>query len=221
MHESPKLREPLQFRPRPVGARYGMRAVLGAACALATWATAASASADTLIINRPGYHPRYSFEAEPHLLVGFIDPPGAAHGNGVGVGFRGTVQIVENGFVPKINNSVGIGFGVDWLHYGLGGSYCKNYDLQNRCSRWDDNRAVDTLWLPVVLQWNFWLSRNWSVFGEPGLALRYEGNSGGDHRMHPEFLHLYLGGRYHFTDTVTLTMRVGYPTFSVGVSFLL
>ena len=28
------------------------------------------------------------------------------------------------------------------------------------------------------------------------------------------------GGRYHFTDSLALTMRIGYPTFSLGVSFL-
>lgn len=155
------------------------------------------------------------------MLVGFIDPPGAAHGNGFGVGFRGAVQIVDNGFVPKINNSVAIGFGLDWLHYGRSGSYCRARDLQGGCARLDDDRSVDAVWLPVVLQWNFWLSRNWSVFGEPGLALRYEGNSGGDRRFHPEFIQFYAGGRYHFADTIALTMRVGYPTFSVGVSFLM
>ena len=31
----------------------------------------------------------------------------------------------------------------------------------------------------------------------------------------------YLYYRYVFSDAVTLTMRVGYPTFSIGASFLL
>ena len=31
----------------------------------------------------------------------------------------------------------------------------------------------------------------------------------------------YAGARFHFTDRITLTMRVGYPDFSLGVSFLL
>jgi hypothetical protein len=30
-----------------------------------------------------------------------------------------------------------------------------------------------------------------------------------------------VGGRYHFSDTMTLTMRLGYPDIlTVGVSFL-
>jgi hypothetical protein len=32
---------------------------------------------------------------------------------------------------------------------------------------------------------------------------------------------IYAGGRFHFTEHITLTMRVGHPTASVGVSFLL
>jgi hypothetical protein len=28
------------------------------------------------------------------------------------------------------------------------------------------------------------------------------------------------GGRYHFTERIALTMRVGYPWFALGVSFL-
>ena len=34
-----------------------------------------TASADTSVIKRPGAHPRYSFEAEPHLLFGAFDGP--------------------------------------------------------------------------------------------------------------------------------------------------
>lgn len=39
---------------------------------------------------------------------------------------------------------------------------------------------------------------------------------------HPE-VHppVYADGRFHFTDRITLTMRIGHPTASVGVSFLL
>jgi hypothetical protein len=32
---------------------------------------------------------------------------------------------------------------------------------------------------------------------------------------------LFVGGRYNFTDRIALTMRVGYPEFSVGLSIFL
>jgi hypothetical protein len=140
------------------------------------------ALADQSTIKVPGAHPDYSFEAEPHLLVAPFDDfrPG--------VGFRGTIELVDNGFVSSINNTVGIGFGADW--------------------------SRDHFRVPVVMQWNFWLSRNWSVFGEPGALIDF----GDKTRAHPAF---YAGGRFHFSERVALTMRVGHPTASVGVSFLL
>jgi hypothetical protein len=64
------------------------------------------------------------------------------------------------------------------------------------------------------MQWNFWLSENWSVFGEPGGLIDFDKDK---LKPKPAF---YAGGRFHFSDDVTLTMRVGHPTASVGVSFL-
>ena len=91
---------------------------------------------------------------------------------------RRTLELVDNGFVSSINNTVGIGFGLDWLSPG--------------------DRNV--FWVPVVMQWNFWLSDEWSVFGEPGGGL-YFGKASG---FSPAF---YAGGRYHFNDAIALTMR--------------
>ena len=173
------------------------------------------AHADTLIIKNPGDHSRYVFEAEPHLLVGWADPPGIASGAGIGLGFRGTVVLVNNGFVSSINNSIGIGFGADWVHYSHRNDYCTG-GPNGGC--YSDSQSVNNLWFPVVMQWNFFLSRQWSVFGEPGLAIRYTGfQNGHDVQVDPAF---FAGGRWHFSDSMTLTMRLGYPTISVGVSFM-
>jgi len=173
------------------------------------------AHADTSIIKSPGDHSRYVFEPEPHLLLGYIDAPGVASGAGVGLGFRGTVILVNNGFVRSINNSVGIGFGIDWVHYSHRNDYCSP-NPNGGC--YSDSQSVNNLWFPVVMQWNFFLSRQWSVFGEPGVAVRYTGFQGGhDTQLEPAF---FAGGRWHFSDSMTLTMRLGYPTISVGVSFM-
>lgn len=154
---------------------------------LALVTVAVPAAADQSVIKRPGAHPSYVFEAEPHVLVDLFDDfvPG--------VGFRGTFEIVDNGFISKINNTVGVGVGADLT----------------------DN----TLMVPVVMQWNFWLSRNWSVFGEPGVALKFRDRGKDDTKVDPFIV--YAGGRFHFSDRVTLTMRAGRPLASVGVSFLL
>jgi hypothetical protein len=173
------------------------------------------AHADTSIIKSPGDHSRYVFEPEPHLLLGWVDAPGPATGAGIGAGFRGTVILVNNGFVRSINNSVGIGFGVDWVHYSHRNDWC-NGGPNGSCG--SNSASVNNLWFPVVMQWNFFLSRQWSVFGEPGLAVRYTGFQGGsDTQLEPAF---FAGGRWHFSDSMALTMRLGYPTISVGLSFM-
>ena len=192
--------------------------LLAFALAIGALSLSARAHADTMIIRNPGDHSRYAFEAEPHLLLGLINPPGPASGTGFGLGFRGTVKLVDNGFVPTINNSIGIGFGADWVHYGGGGQVCVTDSGPSGVRTCANSDAVSELWFPVVMQWNFFLSRQWSVFGEPGLAFRYQSVPGfRDLTVDPQ---LYLGGRWHFSDQMALTMRLGYPTFSVGVSFM-
>lgn len=141
------------------------------------------AAADQSVIKNPGDHPSYFFEAEPHVLIAPFDKFAP------GVGFRGTIELIDNGFVQSINNTVGIGFGADFTE--------------------------DNVRIPIVMQWNFWLSRNWSVFGEPGGVLRFKKG-----KFQPE-PGIYAGGRFHFTEFISLTMRVGHPTASVGVSLFL
>jgi hypothetical protein len=176
-------------------------------------------------IKQPGQRPHYYFEAEPHLLVGLFDPPGFGDDTGLGVGFRGSLDIVKDGFIPKLNDSIGIGFGLDYLRYdGWQGprGRCEEFvsgpsgtPVCVRVSGGFDG-DVDYFYVPVVMQWNFWLHRRWSVFGEPGAALYVED---GDVDFQPFVL--YAGGRFHITDYIALTLRLGYPTFSFGVSFLL
>jgi hypothetical protein len=166
---------------------FARRVLAPCLAALAPVLYAGSAQADQMVIKFPGQHPSYVFEAEPHALVApfneFVP----------GVGFRGTVEIVDNGFVATINNTVGITFGVDYAHKGV--------------------------WFPIAMQWNFWLSRKWSVFGEPGVSIRAGGDLPKEAKL--GWFAFWAGGRYHFTDHIALTMRIGHPTLSVGVSFLL
>lgn len=177
---------------------------------------APSAAADTSTIKRPGAHPRYTLEAEPHFSIGVGNAPGPAGGNGFGPGGRVTLELVDNGFVSSINNTVGIGFGADLLFWGDADvDVCTGPPNARTCVR--ESRDYRELVLPVVMQWNFWVSRNWSVFGEPGIAYRFRRNA--EDRLDPFVM--YAGGRYHFSDAMSLTMRVGYPSVSVGVSFLL
>ena len=162
--------------------------------AMSTFAVATSlalssvAMADESIIKHPGQHPHHVAELEPHLTLGVgheADP------FGIGLGFRATFTVLQNGFVPSINNSIGVGVGIDVFGDRLGSGL-----------------------VPVVMQWNFWLTRRWSVFGEPGIAIGFG-------RRNQVWPHFAGGARFHFTDRIALTMRVGYPAVTVGVSFFL
>jgi hypothetical protein len=176
---------------------------------LVALAVAPPARADDTI-KRPGDHPAYSVEAEPHLVLGWDDVYAS---DGFGVGGRFSIPIVDNGFVPSINNSVAIGFGLDLLHYD---SCWYNAD----CS-------ANYIHIPVVMQWNFYVSQHWSVFGEPGLVIfhgffddcPFQNGCPGRPRETSVEPALYLGGRYHFSDRMSLTMRIGFPSISVGISF--
>jgi hypothetical protein len=185
----------------------------------------ASATAQS-IIERPGLHEPYRVELEPHLLLGAFVPPGDGTGAGLGGGLRASLVVVDKGFVPTINDSVAIGFGIDGLHYfgngNVTGGTCSRYVAgaggMRVCSEVSGVRGGSSnyVFFPAVMQWNFFLTRRWSVFGEPGLALYWF-----DYSSVGVTPTLFAGGRYHFSDRVTLTMRIGYPTFSVGLSILL
>ncbi len=205
-----------------------LRRIIFLGILLAAGLAARSASAEDLIIKRPGDHPVYSVEIEPHLTLAFFIP--SAGSSGVGLGGRFTIPIVKNGFISSINNSVGIGFGIDWISYN--GCY----------RRWGNPYSCPNFQafvLPVVMQWNFFLSTHWSVFGEPGLAIHVNnygacvdyyvddrgrrisydcGSAPGRIGLDPFIL--FVGGRYHFSETVALTMRIGWPYASIGVSFM-
>jgi hypothetical protein len=154
---------------------------------LSTVGLSNQALADEVVIDQPGQHTEYVLELEPHVL---LEP---FYGPLPGAGFRGTIELIDNGFVPSINNTVGLGFGADVTQ--------------------------NSLWIPIVLQWNFFLSNRWSVFGEPGAAIIIYDNERDPTVI--DYFSFYAGGRWHFSERATLTMRVGRPAFSLGISFLL
>jgi hypothetical protein len=215
----------MHFQPTPAVpsleravARFAVSLII----ALAALVSSRAARAEESIIKSPGQHPTYSVELEPHLAFGFFVP---SAGSGVGIGGRVTIPIVRNGFVKSINNSVGIGFGLDWIHYS-GCFFVRD--------EFGDCAALNRVWIPVVMQWNFYLSNHWTVFGEPGLAITYS-DWGGDcvvangnrvficgpspNRVDLQPVIIFLGGAFRFSQGASLTMRVGWPYASIGVSF--
>ncbi len=187
-----------------------------AAAAIAvTLATVALAPRDARAddtISTPGDHPSYRIELEPHLTLGWDNVYASS---GVGLGGRFSIPVVQNGFIPSLNNSIAVSFGVEFLHY----AGC--YRLSNQAC------GANYLFFPVAMQWNFFVARQWSVFGEPGFAIFQGffhecGNTPGcvDAPSLGWRPTLAVGGRYHLSEHVALTARVGYPAITLGASFM-
>jgi len=178
------------------------------------------------IVRQPGNHPDYAFEIEPHLAFQWANRIGSDDGFGPGVRFN--IPFVHNGPISTINNNMGITFGLD-LTFGGGGYGC--YPIDRRVPGRDC--SVTELWLPVAMQWNFFLTKNISVFGEPGFAIAHrrwtypwycQGNNYlcdetvSDTTLEPV---LFGGGRFMFSDKVGATVRIGFPMISAGINILL
>ena len=201
------------------------RQILGIAVAACASVYVGQAHAQS-IIKQPGNHPAYAVDLEPHLLFNWDDS--YYSGGGYGLGLRATIPFLRNGPIPNINNDMGIGFGLDWATRGSCNRYypipAYNYGYYD-CSAY-------SIYVPVVLQWNFYLTDIITVYGEPGLAFRYSHvsysyyvangviQSWSDSSTDP--VPVFGGGaKFMFGKTVGLNVRIGYPYFSVGASFLL
>ncbi len=106
---------------------------------------------------------------------------------------------------------------------GIGAGFAGTFNVANHgfINRLNDSVGVgfaanwltnDHFILSGGMQWNFWFTEHWSAFGEVGLAF-----GAGDKIFWPNGA---AGGRYAFNDTIALTLRLGFPASSFGVSFL-
>ncbi len=194
-----------------------------ASAAAATLAAPAAAAAQTLGGGTPGAS-SYTLELEPHLVAGLADPPGRGVGQGAGAGMRGSIVVSHYGFLRNGKDSIAVGFGVDFLHYGGndnnlfgscihrepgpgGTSVCTEVDVPGGPRNY--------VFIPVVMQWSLWATPQFSAFAEPGLAAFFASHGGGA-GVAPN---LAVGGRFRPSDAITLVLRIGWPTTTLGASF--
>jgi hypothetical protein len=188
-----------------------------------TWLVATSGYAQ---IDRPNGHAHYAVEVEPHLVVQWSDQP-AWNSDGIGVGLRGSIPVMQDGPVTTINNSLALGFGLDWAHLG---SNCYGPGPNPGPAR---NCSANDFWVPLVVQWNFYFSDLISAFPELGLGIQHTSwdgaycsrggrtvfcNGGGHTDVN---LVLWLGVRFHLSRAFALTLRLGTPSLLLGASFFL
>jgi hypothetical protein len=154
----------------------------------------------------------YPLELEPHFSFGAENVYGAS---GFGAGLRVGVPLVSGWLGTSVPDNLAISFGGDILHYD-------NCYYASDC-------GANYLLVPVALQWNVFVARPVSLFLEGG-AFLYKGwfdgcgpNDGPGCSPPSNFGILptvALGGRIHIGRNVAFTMRLGYPTSTLGVSFL-
>jgi hypothetical protein len=182
------------------------------AVSLASLLVPALASAQ--VVESPG--PRrvdpsvYPVELEPHFTFGSGSVYGTA---GVGAGMRATIPLAAH-MLRRIPDNLAITFGGDFLRFDncFSAGYC----------------GVSSLILPVAAQWNVFVARRVSIFGEGGV-FAYKawfdpcraGDIGcaapADFGVLPT---LAIGGRARIGENAAFLARIGYPTITLGVSFL-
>ena len=80
----------------------------------------------------------------------------------------------------------------------------------------------------MAVQWNFFLTKVISVFGEGGFAIAHRSWNTCDgtlcdrhYTRNDAELVLSGGGRFMFSNRVGATVRVGFPMITAGINFLL
>jgi hypothetical protein len=173
-----------------------MKKMFVSACLTAALLTSNLVFASEWITEAPNQHLNQS-ETELHAVVGDGD---------LGAGIRFSLPILNQGFIPRINDNVAISFGADILNWPA-----PDYE-------------VTGIIVPVMLQWNFYLTRRWSVFGEGGVAFQdwFARRANGDDQTFFVWPGVGVGARLYFNtgNYPALVLRVGFPNvLSVGISF--
>jgi hypothetical protein len=208
------------LRPRVCRQRTLLSLAAGLAAVVWLWPGSADAQ-----IKRPGAHPKYDVEIEPHLFLQWAQEP--VWDEGVGFGLRASIPVIDNGPIPKLNNTFAISFGMDVAFFDdCGRRYWRDYDY------WGDNCDAQDWQFPVAGQWNFFFTDIVSVAAEVGLSISHERVSweyecGGGRICEADDSDTDLevvawgGGRFMFGDTVGLFARIGTPYISIGATFLI
>lgn len=205
-----------QRMPDPLHRRRRVAAALSVPLAALAWVTLtprpAHAAERVFVVEEGWRQPaEYPIEVEPHFTFGAEN----VYGNtGYGGGLRLSLPVVA-GYLGRVPDNLAISFGGDVVHY-------ENCYFPDRC-------GANYLMLPVAAQWNIFVARRVSIFGEAG-AFLYKGFfdvcapgdgpgcvAPSDFGVLPT---LAVGGRIHIGRNASFLARVGYPTITLGFSFL-
>lgn len=154
----------------------------------------------------------YPVEFEPHFTFGAENVYGAT---GFGGGLRVSIPVVASLLVNTPDN-LAISFGGDIVHYD-------NCYYSGFC-------GANYVMFPIAAQWNIFVARKLSLFVEGGVFVYRgffdecgPGGAGPGCAPPPDFGVLptvAVGARIHVGRNASFTARIGYPTITLGLSFL-
>lgn len=133
---------------------------------------------------------QHRFELGGHVVGETVLPTDTAT-RGAGVGARAGFQFAPFGFFGA-SDSFAIVSGIDYI----------------------GTSTEPHAWVPLQIQWNFWVLPRFSVMLEPGAALTF----GSETKLWPA---IHAGARYRVYKKLYVTGKVGVPSATLGVSLLL
>ncbi|MFO0579301.1 MAG: hypothetical protein U1A78_35310 [Polyangia bacterium] len=129
---------------------------------------------------------------------------------GIGPGFQMLFPIVQNGFIPSLNNAFYIGFFTDFQFHPDG------------AGRFGSDYGFFSLPIGLLVQWRFYLFEILSVYANLGGGFWpwiFSNNNvyynGTIFRGFPLF---ELGLNLHFTKTIGMNFEFGYPAARIGLN---
>jgi hypothetical protein len=139
----------------------------------------------------PVYHAPYRVELEASVVGETLAPPYPIT-RGAGAGVRAAFAVVDKGVLGTMDNFA-LSTGLDWI-----------------------GTSTDPhFFIPAELQWNLWLTREFSLRFEPGAAVMF---GAGKTQVVPS---LFVGARYKIWKGLHIHGRVGIPIAGIGVSYFL
>lgn len=140
------------------------------------------------------------FQADAH--IGF-----AWYGLGLATGLRFGIPLLNNGFIPSLNNAVYLNFGFDFYYIRW----------RPTLTGWDYGAGLG---FPVTLHWEFYFSPEWSAFAEVGIQPFFHPRllNDGDFDGGEYWFVFSVGGTYRVADMVGITVRFGLPYVVAGAT---
>jgi hypothetical protein len=137
------------------------------------------------------YHGPYRVELEASAVGETLAPPYPVT-RGAGAGVRAAFPVVDRGVLGNMDNFA-LSTGLDWI-----------------------GTSTDPhFFIPAQLQWNLWLTEEFSLRFEPGAAVMF---GAGSTKVVPS---LFVGARYQIYKSLYVHGRVGIPIAGIGLSLWL